>query len=37
MPSITAMRFLTGLGIGGAMPATVALTSDYSPISGAAR
>ena len=26
------MRFLTGLGIGGAMPVTVALTSDYSPI-----
>jgi len=33
VPSITAMRFLTGLGIGGAMPVTVALTSDYSPIS----
>jgi MFS transporter, AAHS family, 4-hydroxybenzoate transporter len=32
VPSITAMRFLTGLGIGGAMPVTVALTSDYSPI-----
>ncbi|HTB02656.1 MAG TPA: MFS transporter [Bradyrhizobium sp.] len=32
IPSITAMRFLTGLGIGGAMPATVALTADYSPI-----
>jgi AAHS family 4-hydroxybenzoate transporter-like MFS transporter len=32
IPSITAMRFLTGLGIGGAMPVTVALTSDYSPI-----
>ena len=32
IPSITVMRFLTGLGIGGAMPATVALTSDYSPI-----
>src|SRR6202000_1375011 len=31
--SITAMRFLTGIGIGGAMPATVALTADYSPIS----
>jgi AAHS family 4-hydroxybenzoate transporter-like MFS transporter len=27
------MRFLTGIGIGGAMPATVALTADYSPIS----
>jgi MFS transporter, AAHS family, 4-hydroxybenzoate transporter len=33
VPSITAMRFLTGLGIGGAMPVTIALTSDYSPIS----
>src|SRR5690242_10339095 len=31
--SITAMRFLTGIGIGGAMPATVALTADYSPLS----
>src|SRR5450432_4290380 len=30
--SITVLRFLTGLGIGGAMPVTVALTSDYSPI-----
>jgi AAHS family 4-hydroxybenzoate transporter-like MFS transporter len=33
VPSITAMRFLTGVGLGGAMPATVALTADYSPIS----
>jgi MFS transporter, AAHS family, 4-hydroxybenzoate transporter len=33
VPSITAMRFLTGIGIGGAMPATVALTADYSPLS----
>jgi len=32
IPSITMMRFMTGLGIGGAMPVTVALTSDYSPI-----
>jgi AAHS family 4-hydroxybenzoate transporter-like MFS transporter len=32
IPSITAMRLLTGLGIGGAMPVTVALTADYSPI-----
>jgi MFS transporter, AAHS family, 4-hydroxybenzoate transporter len=31
--TITAMRFLTGIGIGGAMPATVALTADYSPLS----
>jgi AAHS family 4-hydroxybenzoate transporter-like MFS transporter len=30
--SITVLRFLTGLGIGGAMPVTVALTSDYSPV-----
>jgi MFS transporter, AAHS family, 4-hydroxybenzoate transporter len=33
IPSITAMRFLTGVGIGGAMPVTVALTADYSPAS----
>jgi len=32
IPSITLMRFMTGIGIGGAMPATVALTSDYSPL-----
>jgi MFS transporter, AAHS family, 4-hydroxybenzoate transporter len=32
VPTITAMRFLTGIGIGGAMPVTVALTADYSPI-----
>jgi AAHS family 4-hydroxybenzoate transporter-like MFS transporter len=32
VPTITATRFLTGVGIGGAMPATVALTADYSPI-----
>src|SRR5580704_8320553 len=32
IPSITAIRFMTGLGIGGAMPVTVALTSDYSPL-----
>jgi AAHS family 4-hydroxybenzoate transporter-like MFS transporter len=32
IPSITVMRFLTGLGIGGAMPVTIALTADYSPI-----
>src|SRR5258708_9857818 len=32
VPSSSAMRFLTGLGIGGAMPVTVALTSDYSPL-----
>jgi AAHS family 4-hydroxybenzoate transporter-like MFS transporter len=32
IPSITVLRFLTGIGIGGAMPVTVALTSDYSSI-----
>ena len=33
-PSLTvlvALRFFTGIGIGGAMPTTVALTSDYTP------
>jgi AAHS family 4-hydroxybenzoate transporter-like MFS transporter len=30
--SITVMRLLTGVGIGGAMPVTVALTSDYSSL-----
>jgi AAHS family 4-hydroxybenzoate transporter-like MFS transporter len=33
VPTVTAMRFMTGIGIGGAMPVTVALTADYSPIS----
>ena len=28
---LVAFRFLTGVGIGGAMPTTVALTSDYAP------
>jgi AAHS family 4-hydroxybenzoate transporter-like MFS transporter len=28
---LVALRFFTGIGIGGAMPATVALTSDYAP------
>jgi AAHS family 4-hydroxybenzoate transporter-like MFS transporter len=28
---LVALRFLTGIGIGGAMPTTVALTSDYAP------
>ena len=31
LPVLTALRFFTGIGIGGAMPATVALTSDYAP------
>jgi MFS transporter, AAHS family, 4-hydroxybenzoate transporter len=29
--SLLAIRFLTGLGLGGAMPNTVAMTSEYSP------
>jgi Arabinose efflux permease len=28
---LVALRFFTGIGIGGAMPTTVALTSDYTP------
>jgi AAHS family 4-hydroxybenzoate transporter-like MFS transporter len=28
---LAVLRFLTGIGIGGAMPTTVALTSDYAP------
>src|SRR5947208_9353756 len=28
---LSALRFFTALGIGGAMPGTVALTSDYTP------
>lgn len=28
---LVALRFLTGLGIGGAMPATIALTADHTP------
>ena len=28
---LVALRFFTGVGIGGAMPTTVALTSDYTP------
>ncbi|HEX6841326.1 MAG TPA: MFS transporter [Stellaceae bacterium] len=31
LPVLVALRFFTGIGIGGAMPATVALTSDYAP------
>jgi MFS transporter, AAHS family, 4-hydroxybenzoate transporter len=31
LPWLVALRFLTGIGIGGAMPTTVALTSDYAP------
>jgi AAHS family 4-hydroxybenzoate transporter-like MFS transporter len=30
MTQLVALRFLTGIGIGGAMPTTVALTSDYT-------
>jgi AAHS family 4-hydroxybenzoate transporter-like MFS transporter len=31
IPQLIAWRFVTGIGIGGIMPATVALTSDYVP------
>jgi MFS transporter, AAHS family, 4-hydroxybenzoate transporter len=31
VPSLLAIRFLTGLGLGGAMPNAVALTSEFSP------
>lgn len=31
LPMLVALRFFTGIGIGGAMPTTVALTSDYTP------
>ena len=31
LPMLVALRFFTGIGIGGAMPTTVALTSDYAP------
>ncbi|MFL5286800.1 MAG: MFS transporter [Rhodopila sp.] len=31
VPQLVVLRFLTGIGIGGIMPATVALTSDYVP------
>jgi AAHS family 4-hydroxybenzoate transporter-like MFS transporter len=31
IPALAALRFVTGLGIGTLMPATVALTSDYLP------
>jgi MFS transporter, AAHS family, 4-hydroxybenzoate transporter len=31
LPSLTGMRFLTGLGLGGALPCFVSLTSEYAP------
>ena len=31
VPELVVLRFFTGIGIGGIMPATVALTSDYLP------
>jgi AAHS family 4-hydroxybenzoate transporter-like MFS transporter len=31
VPELAALRFFTGVGIGGIMPVTVALTSDYLP------
>ena len=31
LASLTAMRFLTGVGLGGAMPTAITLTSEYCP------
>jgi AAHS family 4-hydroxybenzoate transporter-like MFS transporter len=31
IPTLLVIRFLTGLGLGGAMPNTVAMTSEYNP------
>src|SRR3984885_11622589 len=31
IPSLLVIRFLTGLGLGGAMPNTVAMTAEYNP------
>ncbi|MGQ7932280.1 MFS transporter [Paraburkholderia sp. D1E] len=31
LPSLTAIRFITGLGLGGALPCFVSLTSEYAP------
>ncbi len=31
IPSLAAIRFITGLGLGGVMPNTIALTAEYSP------
>lgn len=31
VPSLIVLRFLTGLGLGGAMPNTIALTAEYAP------
>jgi AAHS family 4-hydroxybenzoate transporter-like MFS transporter len=31
LPSLIALRFLTGLGLGGAMPTTITLASEYCP------
>lgn len=33
MPTLLALRFLTGLGLGGAVPNLISLTSEYSPKS----
>ena len=33
VPALAVMRFLTGLGLGGAMPNTIALTAEFSPAS----
>ena len=31
LPALIGWRFVTGLGLGGAMPNAIALTSEYSP------
>ncbi len=32
IPTLLVIRFLTGLGLGGAMPNTVAMTAEYNPL-----
>ena len=32
MPELMAYRFVTGFGLGGAMPSAIALTAEYSPL-----
>ena len=35
LPSLTWLRFLTGVGLGGAMPTAITLTSEYCPTTSA--
>ncbi len=32
VPELAALRFLTGLGLGGAIPSIIAITSEYAPL-----